>query len=128
MVLFPVKVPIASISLSLSPQMLNLDLLANGDNRRVNQEAINRAMQGLTKHRKEFISSCLEEDPAKRLTASALIKSRVFQEVCASVCTCICTCVYILHVHVYIHTYTHTYIHVLHTYIHTCATHTYIHT
>ena len=73
--------------------MLNLDLLANGDNRRVNQEAINRAMQGLTKNRKEFISSCLEEDPTKRLTASVLSKSRVFQEVC--VCVCVCVYVYV---------------------------------
>lgn len=62
-------------------QMLNLDLLANGDSRRVNQDAINRAMKGLTKNRKEFIASCLEEDPSKRVTASALIKSKVLQEV-----------------------------------------------
>lgn len=62
-------------------QMLNLDLLANGDNRRVNQESIDRAMQGLTKSRKEFISSCLEKDPSKRVTASALMKSKVLQEV-----------------------------------------------
>lgn len=61
--------------------MLNLDLLANGESRRVNQEAINRAMQGLNKNRKEFISACLEEDPVKRLTASTLMKSKVLQEV-----------------------------------------------
>lgn len=61
--------------------MLNLDLLGNGDSHRVNQESIKRAMQGLTISRKEFISSCLEEDPLKRLTASTLIKSKVFQEV-----------------------------------------------
>ena len=80
----------------LPTKMLNLDLLANGDSRRVNQEAINRAMQGLDPARKEFISSCLEEDPTKRLTASALIKSKVFQEVrsvsniCLFVCLSIC--------------------------------------
>ena len=78
-------------SSSLPPlsQMLNLDLLANGDSRRVNQESINRAMQGLNKSRKEFISACLEEDPAKRLTASALMKSRVLQEVRYLVCMCV---------------------------------------
>ena len=66
--------------------MLNLDLLANGDNRRVNQEAIDRAMLGLTKSRKEFISSCLEKDPSKRMAASALMKSKVLQEVHLLIC------------------------------------------
>lgn len=61
--------------------MLNLDLLANGDSRRVNQDSIDRAMKGLTKSRKEFISACLEKDPSKRVTASALMKSKVLQEV-----------------------------------------------
>lgn len=61
--------------------MLNLDLLANGDSRRVNQDAIHRAMQGLNKSRKEFISSCLETDPSQRVTAFTLMKSKVLQEV-----------------------------------------------
>lgn len=62
-------------------EMLNLDLLANGDSRRVNQDSITRAMQGLNEFRKEFISSCLEKDPLQRVTASALMKSKVLQEV-----------------------------------------------
>lgn len=62
-------------------EMLNLDLLANGDSRRVNQDSITRAMKGLTKSRKEFISSCLIKDPSMRVTASTLMKSKVLQEV-----------------------------------------------
>ena len=69
-------------------QMLNLDLVGNGDSRWVN-ESIKRAMKGLTPSRKEFISSCLTEDPSERRTASDLIKSKVLQEVSASVCMCV---------------------------------------
>ena len=61
--------------------MLNLDLLGNGDGHRVNNDSIRRAMHGLTQSRKEFISSCLLEDPLKRRTAADLIKSSVLQEV-----------------------------------------------
>ncbi len=61
--------------------MLNLDLLGNGDGHRVNNDSIKRAMQGLTMSRKEFISSCLMEDPLQRRTAADLIKSKVLQEV-----------------------------------------------
>lgn len=61
--------------------MLNLDLLGNGDSRRVNLVDINQALQTVDPSRKVFIASCLEEDPSKRPTAAVLIKSRVLQEV-----------------------------------------------
>lgn len=65
-------------------EMLNLELLGNGDShpgRVAMKQLIQHALEGLDEPRREFIKSCLQEEPSLRPRATSLLKQAVLQEV-----------------------------------------------
>ena len=72
------------MSLSLHPffsQMLNLDLLGNGEHFLAVKESIGKYVDALEPHKKQFVELCLREDPKARPKANSLLKHPVLQEV-----------------------------------------------
>ena len=63
-------------------QMLNLDLLGNGDNPSpVKKESIHQALERLSGPQRVFIELCLRERKEDRPSATSLLKHPALQEV-----------------------------------------------
>ncbi len=63
-------------------QMLNFDLLGNGENpSRVKKESIHQALNGLTGPQREFVDLCLRQNKEERPSATTLLKHPALQEV-----------------------------------------------
>lgn len=71
-------------SCAFSPQMLNLDLLGNGDNLLALKEVIGKYVDALEPHKKQFVELCLRQDPKTRPKANELLTHPVLQEVIQS--------------------------------------------
>ncbi len=68
--------------ITLSTQMLNFDLLGNGENpSRVKKESIHQALHGLTGPQQEFVDICLRQNKEDRPSATTLLKHPALQEV-----------------------------------------------
>ena len=63
-------------------QMLNFDLLGNGENpSRVKQESIHQALSGVIGPQQEFVDMCLRQNKEERPSATTLLKHPALQEV-----------------------------------------------